>query len=181
MHFELRAQYGEALGHAQDRRHADAAREQQAPARAMRQREVVLRGADRQHVPRLHALVHRLRAAARIRVLEDCDHVAVALRRIVAERVLAGDAFTELDVDVRSGGERRHALSVDGDELEAADVDRLQRLGGDPDLQAAGKSVHIHLKVLGNSRRHASGRNGRAYGRGSTPSYARSSIAFTGS
>ena len=135
VHLEVRAGHGQPLGHAQDRRDADAAGQQQVALRLVGQREVVLRRADLQHVAFAHQFVHRQRAAARGRVAQHADQVAVRLGRVVAQRVLARQAVRQVHVDVRAGRERRQRRAVHADQLESEDVLGLPVLARDPDRQ----------------------------------------------
>lgn len=79
---------------------ADTAREQQRAFR-MYQWKMVLRLADTNHVTFVDALVHRDRAAARCRIAQHGDEIAMPLLGIVAQRILANHAVAGMSVDKR--------------------------------------------------------------------------------
>lgn len=119
MHREIGARHGQALGHAQDRRDTDTTGQQQAAAGIVCQSEVVLGGADLQQL----ALVHRLRAAARSRIAQHANQVAVVFLRVVAQRVLARKTTRQVHVHVRAGGKTRQGRTrLCGDQFQGADV-----------------------------------------------------------
>ncbi|MNP10746.1 hypothetical protein D3C76_1029060 [compost metagenome] len=85
MQFEIGTAVGQLLGHAEDRRDADATGKQQAASGFADQREKVARLADVQPVAAVDLLMHAPRATARGGVLEHADQVAMALLRVIAQ------------------------------------------------------------------------------------------------
>jgi hypothetical protein len=77
---ERGAARGQRLRHRQQRRHADAAGQQQVVRGFVAQRKGVARRADRQQVALAHALVHRGRAAAARVLALHADHVGAAVQ-----------------------------------------------------------------------------------------------------
>jgi len=75
----------EPLCHAQDRCDPNAASEQHAGFCLVREREMILGRADREHVPLIHLLVHGLRASARRGVLQHAYPIQAALKGRVAK------------------------------------------------------------------------------------------------
>src|SRR5450830_623417 len=102
VHGEVRTGGGEALGHAQDGRDADAAGQQQG-AFGLRQRKVIARFADGQHVADFDVAVHGNRTAARVGVAQHTDLIAMAFMRWIAQRILANQAVAVMHVDVGCG------------------------------------------------------------------------------
>ena len=119
--FEIRGYRAQPLRHAQQRGHADAPCEEQAALRVV-QRKVVARFADVQDVAFAHGVVHGHRAAARGRVAQHGDAIAMLLERVVAQRILAGEAARHLHVDVRAGAEGGQGAAVDRGQFEAHDA-----------------------------------------------------------
>ncbi len=114
---------GQMLGHAQDRRNADPVHGHQHDARGRRiEREMVPRFAGTDESARLDGIDQGGTAAARGRLAQDPDEIAMLLARIVAERVLARQARRNLDVDMRARSEPRQWFASGIDELEARDV-----------------------------------------------------------
>ncbi len=104
MQFEGFAARVQRLGHGQQRRDADARAEQQRTPRR-HHGEQVARQADADDAAFVHFVVHGDGAAARVGLALHAQHVAVALVRRVAQRVLAHQAIAQEDVHVRAGRE----------------------------------------------------------------------------
>ncbi len=82
---ELRAARRKRLRHRQQRRHADAAGQQQVVRGFLAQRKGVARRADRQQVALAHALVHRGRTAAAGELALHADHVGAGAEARASE------------------------------------------------------------------------------------------------
>ena len=131
---------GQALRHAQQRRDADAAGEQQAALR-MLQRKVVAWRADVQQIAFVDRVVHAHGAAARGGVAQHGDAVAVAFSGVVAQRVLARDTRGQQNVHVRARRERRQCPAVGAHQFEQGNVQRKGNLARHAHLQ--------HLRIHG--------------------------------
>src|SRR3546814_2536654 len=83
MKLEIRSGLCQALRHAQQRRYADAAREQERTA-CIDQREVIARRTDLHQVALPYDVVHGARAASRLRVPKDRNTIVAAISVIVA-------------------------------------------------------------------------------------------------
>ncbi len=143
------AQRLQAADHAEDRRDADAAGNEDARRGRFLEREVIARRTDGQGVARAQHFVQIARAAATLRVLVDADQVAMPFLRRVEQGIVADQAVGQMHVDVRPGFERREFL-VRGyrPEFVAEDAFRFPGNGFDPDLQCLG-NAHGCLPGLG--------------------------------
>jgi hypothetical protein len=108
-------------GHAEERRHPDAAGKEQV-MRGRLQWEMVLRCTDANGLPDGDPVVHAHRSATRPRIAQDSDHVTVRLVGIVAQGVLAHQAGRHFNVAMRAGGKRRQRAAVATCQLEADNV-----------------------------------------------------------
>ena len=100
VHFEVLANDGEPLGHAQDRRYADAPGQQQVATRVMGERKVVLREADLQQLTLKDLLVHRPGAASGLWIAQHGDHITVAIRRVIAQGVGTREPAWQMPIHV---------------------------------------------------------------------------------
>ncbi len=114
VHLEVGVDVRQPLGHAQDRRNADAAGEQQR-AFGGNQCEVILRRADPQHGAFADLVLDRHRPAARPGVAQHRDQVAVRLGGRVAQRVLADQAWADLHIQMGARAKRRQRPLVRAD------------------------------------------------------------------
>jgi hypothetical protein len=136
---ERGAARGQRLRHGQQRRHADAAGQQQVVRGFVAQRKGVARRADRQQVALAHALVHRGRAAAARGLALHADDVDAATKKRTTkatmkksdgrarQRVLPREAAGHVHVDVRPGLVRRQRPAPRVGQLEGEDFGRLPR------------------------------------------------------
>ena len=128
--------------HGQNRRDAYAARQQQVLAGRCMQLEMVARLADGDLLAGLQLLVHGRRAAARGRLAQHGNHIAVQLCGVVAQRVLAHQPSGQVHIDVRAGAERRQAAAFQSPQFQAADASRLLLLVRDAHLER-GFTLHL--------------------------------------
>src|SRR3546814_18609864 len=89
MKLEIRSGLCQALRHAQQRRYADAAREQERTA-CIDQREVIARRTDLHQVALPYDVVHGARAAPRLRVPKDRNTIVAALYVLRSEERSVG-------------------------------------------------------------------------------------------
>ena len=124
MHRKVAANSAHAMRHAKQRCHANTASQKQRVL-GLVQWEMIARRTDMDDVTFTDRIVHARGSAARRRVTQDGDAVAVLLARIVAQRVLPGQPAGHLDIDVRTGTEGGQRLAVGAGQLEAGNIFRL--------------------------------------------------------
>ena len=127
MEFKLRALPLQLPGHAQQRRHPDAASQQDAAPRR-HQGKAIARLADLDDVAGLDPVVQDDRPASRILVAQHADPVVRGLGTVVGQRILAYQAAGHVNVDMRTGAEPGQGSAIEADEVEADDIDRLDAL-----------------------------------------------------
>ncbi len=110
------------MDHRHDGRDADAARDEQIAGRTLGERKVVGGGRHAQLGAGRHVADQAGGTATAIRLALDRDDVAVALRRVVAERILAKEPARNLDRDMRAGGKFRQVGAAGIPQLEHMDV-----------------------------------------------------------
>ena len=108
--------------HGHDRRDADAAGDEQEILRARRQPEIVDRRGHHQFVAGLHVVDEVGGAAAAIGLALDRDQIAIALGRVVAQRIFAQQAVRHPDRDMRAGGKFRQWLAARVAEFQQMDA-----------------------------------------------------------
>ena len=87
-----------------------------------RQAKIVDRRGHHQLVAGFHVVDQVARAAAAVALALDRDLIAVALGRIVAQRIFAQQAVRHPDSDMRAGGKFRQRLSRLGREIQGVDA-----------------------------------------------------------
>src|SRR6185437_11021546 len=96
---EISADGMEPLRHRQDRRHADAARDENAFLRVRRQRKEIVRAPDQNSVALLDVIGESGRATAALQLTLHAEHMARRFRRSVAQRELT-NLIADLDVEM---------------------------------------------------------------------------------
>lgn len=132
---EVAAGAHEMQSHRQDRRDADAARDQKRRTRVRLQREVVARLADVDRLSDRDGAVHRRGAAAGVGLPFHRDPIAARVVRAVAQRILPNGTRSQMHIDVRAWRERRQRFARRADEIERLDVDRFVACRDDLRLQ----------------------------------------------
>ncbi|MPM48803.1 hypothetical protein SDC9_95530 [bioreactor metagenome] len=79
--------------------------------RVLVQRKVVARRGNRQHAAHAQLLVHIARSATAVGVELHAHHVGAGVLARFHQRVRAGDAVAQVQVDVRTGCHRRQGLA----------------------------------------------------------------------
>ena len=116
--------FAQAIAHRQQRRDADAARDQQMLFRCRFDREIVLRASDLEHVADLDVVVHVDRAALAARFAQDRGNVAAALGRIVRQRIGVVQAVRQFEHQMRARFPTRQRVIVRRGEDEFLDARR---------------------------------------------------------
>jgi hypothetical protein len=121
VHLESRAVAGQALGHAQDGRDADAAGQQQAALRG-HQREAVARRADADQLALGPFVVHGNGAATRLRVAQHADLVAVGFGDVPPQRSLSifRSGICRVDHPLEAAGSRLRTAALAASLTQAA-------------------------------------------------------------
>src|SRR5258706_11871907 len=113
--------------HREDRRYADSAGDEEDFAGALDQLEAVVRASGGKGVPGAQAVDQAARAPMARGFAFHRDFVAMALGRIVAERVLAQRPVGDVEADVRARGEGGKIAAGGIAQLEEVDVRREPR------------------------------------------------------
>src|SRR5258706_8405401 len=92
--------------------------------RSRLEREVISRRADSERIAYVQRM-HRGRAATRIGLKLDGDHVALGFARCATQRILPRQTWLEVYIDVRTGRICGQRATVSRSELERADIDRF--------------------------------------------------------
>ncbi|MNV46841.1 hypothetical protein D3C71_1386860 [compost metagenome] len=100
----------------------------------MLQREQVAWLADAQPAAFVHVFVHGLRTAARRRVEQNAQQVAMAFFRVIAQRVLAHQAIGQVHVDMRAGAESRQDGMLGRGQFKAVDAFGFEAFAGHNDI-----------------------------------------------
>ena len=129
----------EMADHGHDRRDADAARDERVAGRTFDQGKIVARRRDQDFVAVLRVVHQAGRSAAPGCLAQHRDDVAVALGRIVAERIFPDQSVRNAQRNVRAGRELRQVPAVVTLELEQPDV--LRRCRRADNSQGRGKGL----------------------------------------
>ena len=107
VHVERHAGREQSFRHAEDRRDADPAREQQVVRSVGGERKLVARHADPHGIALPDFVVDRARPAAAIGIAQHGDLIAIGVFRVIAQRVLAHEPARQMHVDVGAGFKAR--------------------------------------------------------------------------
>jgi hypothetical protein len=137
----------ETLDHRPYRRDADAAGDEDAGRGGFIDREIVARGTDGERLAGSKRIMQIARAAASLGLSAYRDHVAMSFRLRIDQRIAAGHAVRQREIDVGAGREGWQIRRRLWTQFNQANVRRYDRNGFHLDLILLAAAVRcIHLR-----------------------------------
>ena len=148
MKLEIRADRGETLRHRHHRGDADAASQQNGLLRGLEQREIVAWRADFDHPAFGEILMNPLRPAARSRIAQNAEQIAMGLARRIGQRILADQPGGDLDINMRAGVKAGQRRAIGGLQFQCDNPLGLVRAAGDLGFDGFVIAGHLFLSVV---------------------------------